>query len=122
MTEYDYAELISSYGSQGGTFFAIWITIVSGYLIVAFLAGGRLDRSQVTILNTFYIMVSILVVYGIYGSFTTQAYYAYQLKLIAPESPQRMNQFMTWGITIPLILGVFAALKFMWDIRHPKIE
>ena len=24
--------------------------------------------------------------------------------------------------TVILMLGIFAALKFMWDIRHPKTE
>ena len=88
MNEHDYADLITSYASQGATFLAIWISIVSGYLIVAFLAGARLNGSQVTILNTFYLSVSLLVVFGFYGSFQTQVHYVNKLKLIAPDSPQ----------------------------------
>ena len=53
MTEQELAGLISNYSSQGGAFFALWITIVSGYLIAAYLSGDRLKRSQVFILNTF---------------------------------------------------------------------
>lgn len=120
MNEKDYAELITSYATQGGTFFAIWVSIVSGYLIVAYLAGARLNRSQVAILNVFYLFVSLLVIFGFYGSFTVQAYYVEQLRSIAPHSPQIMNQYVTWGIATASILGVLASLKFMWDIRHPK--
>ncbi len=122
MTEQELAGLISNYSSQGGAFFALWITIVSGYLIAAYLAGDRLKRSQVFILNTFYVWVSSLVVVGFYGSFNTQAHYTRELKLMVPDSPQMMTWNLAFAVTIASVLGILATLKFMWDIRHPKSE
>ena len=120
MTEQELAGLISDYSSQGGAFFALWITIVSGYLIVAYLAGSSLKRSQVFILNTFYVWVSSLVMVGFYGSFNTQAHYTRELKLMEPDSPQMMTYDLAVSVTIASVLGIFATLRFMWDIRHPK--
>ena len=42
MTEYELADTISSYAVQGGTFFTIWITIVSAYALVVYVAGKDL--------------------------------------------------------------------------------
>lgn len=122
MTEHELATLISEYSSQGGTFFGIWVTIVSGYLITAFLAGERLNRSQVIILNTFYLWVSSMVIISFTGSFNTQAHYIELLKTIAPDSPQMQSHEIVWATALTSILGVIATLKFMWDIRHPKKE
>ena len=122
MTEQELAELISDYSSQGGAFFGLWITIVTGYLIAAYLAGDRLNRSQVFILNTFYVWVSSLVRVGFYGSFNTQAHYTRELKQMVPDSPQMMTWNLGFAVTIATVLGVLATLKFLWDIRHPKIE
>ncbi len=120
MTEQELATVISEYSSQGGTFYSVWITIVSGYLITAYLAGERLNKSQVVILNTFYLWVSTVVIIGFYGSFNTQAHYVLELKAIVPDSPQLINHQIVWATTLASILGVVATLKFMWDIRHPR--
>ena len=42
MTEYELADAISSYAVQGGTFFTIWLTILSAYALVAYAAGKDL--------------------------------------------------------------------------------
>ena len=122
MTEQELAEIISDYSSQGGAFFGLWITVVSGYLIAAYLAGGQLKRSQVFILNTFYVWVCSLLIIGFYGSFNTQAHYTRELKQMVPDSPQMMNNYIAIAVAIAAVLGVSATLKFMWDIRHPKTE
>lgn len=122
MSEQDLAGIISDYSSQGGSYFALWITIVSAYLIAAYMAGSRLKQSQVFILNTFYIWVSVLVIIGFYGSFNTQAHYTAELKALAPDSPQMMTYGLAITVTIASGLGIVATLKFMWDIRHPKVE
>jgi len=120
MTEYEYAELITSYATQGGTFFTIWLTILSAYALVAFFAGEKLNFSQIVALNSLYIFSASLAIFVFSGSFRTLVYYIKQLKLLKPDSPQIMNNYGTWAITIIAILGVFATLRFMSDVRHPK--
>ena len=116
------SEQISNYGQQGIGIFALWISIVAAYLVAAYLAGAELNASQVFILNTVYLMTSTLVIFGIWGSFKVQAYYAIQIREVDPNSPHIMNYFAAMGITAVAILGLLASVKFMWDIRHPKTK
>ena len=58
MTEYEYADLIATYSSNAGAFFAVYLTVVSGYLITAFVAGPKLSSLQVTILNIGFVVAS----------------------------------------------------------------
>ncbi len=122
MTEYEYADVITSYATQAGTFFTIWLTILCAYALVAYTIGEKLNSSQVIWLNGLYVFAASLSIFGFSASFNSQVFYVDQLKLLNPESPQNMNIYTMWGITILAILGVFVTLKFMWDIRHPKAE
>ena len=55
MTEYELVDIVASYASGGGTFFTIWLTILSAYAITAYVAGRDLSSFQVVWLNTLYI-------------------------------------------------------------------
>ena len=116
------SEQISNYGQQGIGIFALWISIVAAYLVAAYLAGAQLNASQVLILNTVYLLASSLIIFGIWGSFKVQAYYAIQIREIDPGAPHVMNYYAATGVTAAAILGLLASLKFMWDIRHSKSE
>ena len=118
MTEVELSEQISNYGTQGMTVFTVWVSVVAGYLVVAYLAGSKLDRNQVVILNTLYIMVSSLIIFGIWGSFKVQAFYAIQIRESYPASPHIMNYYVATGIVAGTALGTLASLKFMRDVRR----
>ncbi len=55
MTEYELIDVVASYASGGGTFFTIWLTILSAYAITAYVAGRDFSSFQVVWLNTLYI-------------------------------------------------------------------
>jgi hypothetical protein len=122
MTEYELADVITSYSVQGGTFFAIWITIVSAYAVVAYGVGASLTQSQVVWLNTLYLYTCLIMVFGIYGSFNTQVHYVTLLKELNPDSPQIMTATVANGVALVTAIGTVVTLKFMWDIRHRKTE
>ncbi len=122
MTEYELADVISSYAVQGGTFFTIWLTILSAYAVVAYVVGKNLTTYQISWLNTLYLFATFSAIYGFSGSFYTQVFYIELIKEINPDSPQRMRNEMTFVTTALATFGTFATLKFMWDIRHPKAE
>jgi len=47
-----------------GTMFTLLITIVSGYLVVAFVAGERMTTSQAVLVNVFYTFIMVFLVYA----------------------------------------------------------
>lgn len=120
MTEYELADAISSYAVQGGTFFTIWLTILSAYALVAYAAGKDLTPFQVLWLNTLYLFTSLLTIFGFYGSFKVQAFYAQLIRELSPSSPQVMSSEVAMGITLVALSGTLMTLVFMWNIRHPK--
>lgn len=96
----------------------ITITILSGYLIVAYVAGRDMSRSQVVIVNTRYVLIFSLMLMSVY-TLTLRATEMGQLSIEA--SAQRS---LGPRPEIPfLLLAVFsfcllASLKFMWDVRQ----
>ena len=119
MTEYELADAISSYAVQGGTFFTIWLTILSAYALVAYVVGKDLTSFQILWLNTLYLFTSLLAIFGCYGSWNSQVFYIGVMREMHPHAPQTMNSEAMYGIVLIAIAGTVTTLKFMWDVRHP---
>ena len=100
MTEYEYADLIATYSANAGTFFALYLTAISGFLISAFVAGSRLSSVQVAILNVGFIVASIVLIWGTYGAGMSQVHYTHELLSLAEDSPQANR-----GWVIPILTG-----------------
>ncbi|MDH4002829.1 MAG: hypothetical protein OEU52_16420 [Xanthomonadales bacterium] len=120
MTEYELADIIATYSSNSGTFFATYLTVLSGYLITAFVAGERLNTQQAFILNTGYIIATFVMIFATYGAGSTQVHYTQKLVALAADSPQLNRDWVMNVTAMVMIGGVVASLYFMWSIRHPK--
>jgi hypothetical protein len=122
MSEAELAEQASNYGGQGIAIFTVWVSVLAGCLVTAYMAGRNLERDQVVLLNSMYLFVCALVIFAIFASFKVQAFYSEQLRENFPWSPQVSTIYIAIGITVATTCAMFASLKFMWDIRHPKTE
>jgi hypothetical protein len=120
VTEYELADAVSSYATQGGSFLALWVSFASAYALVAYTVGKKLLRFQIIWVNCLFIFSSSLAIAAIYGSFTSHAYYTAQLHLVNPDSPQSMQAYLAVLAAVSASVGTLATLKFMWDVRHPK--
>ena len=91
MTESELVEAITSYlaAAQAGT--ATLISLLSAYLIVAYLAGDKLTRSQVLVVTALYLYVTIMGVIGAFGSLSKARHYAAELKAL-PGTLWKANQ------------------------------
>ncbi len=58
MTDYEIADLAASVMSNYLTTVSLYISIVSAYLITAFLAGEKLTRAQVSIVNACFVVAT----------------------------------------------------------------
>lgn len=118
MSEYEYAELVATYSGNAGSFFAIYLTVVTGYLITSFVAGVRLSRSQTLILSFGFIVASFIATWAAYGSGMTQVYYIGQLLVLDADAPQSARAWTINLMGILMVGGTIAALFFMWNVRR----
>lgn len=122
MDEYQYADLIATYSANAGEFFAVYITVLSGYLITAFMVGARLNWLQVTILNIGFIVAVGVLTWGTYGAGMTQVYYTNLLQELDASAPQANRTWVMKTLLYLMIGGPVAALFFMWNVRHAKTD
>jgi hypothetical protein len=122
MTEYELADLLGSISGDTLVFIPLVISLVSGYMVVAWLVGKQLTRAQVVLINSLYIAFFVLLAF----SWTKRVLVAmsYQSELMA-MNPNRVEVQGSWLIpvvSVLMIITLLACLKFMRDIRHPKTE
>ena len=122
MTDAEIWELILlSQGNSSATL-GIYLSLVSGYLIVAYLVGKDLSRSQVTMISGLFSMGCIMAIVPTYA-YLSRATFLLQFADETYKSPATL--FLPLGAPVMsalLLLGLLASLKFMWDVRHPKNE
>jgi hypothetical protein len=113
--------LANEHSGLGATYFALYLSLVSGYLVVAYLAGEKLTQSQVATVNSIFVLSAVFFTLSTMGNFVFAiAYYT--------RAPFRDSVLLTFYgmalfdllVALAMIGGIFACLKFMRDIRRPK--
>lgn len=100
----------------------MYITVLSGYLIAAFMAGPKLNWLQITILNFGFIVTILVLTWGTYGAGMTQVYYTNLLLELDANAPQANRPWVMKTLLSLMIGGAVASLFFMWNVRHLKTE
>lgn len=122
MTE---AELIEAAGNNWSnviSLLTLFISVMSGYLVVAYLVGKELKTEQVLLVNSLYgafISFCLFAVHQMSSAAVEDGLLAIELSTQRTVAPQKWIPFAFVAIMVPMILASF---KFMWDIRHPKNE
>jgi hypothetical protein len=83
--------------------------------------GSKLTRLQCAIVTGLFLWFSAFVTIGTAGYFGR----AYQLRGLYSEftpSGMVMDTWVIWSSSGLELVGILAALKFMWDVRHSKSE
>ena len=120
MTEYELQELAFTAGELGINFSALLITLISSYLVDAYIAGSDLTRPQVTLINVLFIFTSSLFLYGSVSSFVKQLSIVEKLRVLNPEDYYPATNLVVIAVAGIFILIIVASLHFMWSVRHPK--
>jgi hypothetical protein len=103
---------------------SVFLTIVTGYIIIAYLIGTKLTKAQVTIA----IAIAICIVAYAFPAFMLAAIVSgmragsAKLALINPTAPTILEELWNgppMGLAI-LITGLLAPLWFMWTARRRK--
>ena len=115
MTEVEFAEAFSAYLDTSFANMGLYITIISGYLVVAYLAGKDLTRSQLIIVS------SLFVVFASIMSLSGFALLERAIELEAQrEGGRDALDHAGYFLLVLQFLGILAALKFMMDVRKPN--
>lgn len=118
MTESEMLEIAHLAMSNMLASFAILLTLVSGYLIVAYSVGRDFKKVQVTIINTLFLIMSTSFLFGVYGY--CQA--AVDMSLAANElNPARLYRGFEHFPLITIVINaatIVASIYFMWHVRN----
>ena len=115
MTEYEIADITASVLSNFLTSLTVFLSIVSGYVISAFVAGTRLTKTQLTIVNLCFLASVGILGYLIVSLFTR--FFALA-KSINVEQGYIAAVDFTWPLCMLLIAIVIGCYIFMWNVRN----
>lgn len=100
---------------------AIYLTIIFAYISVAYVAGRELSRMQLVLTTFVFIAASIREIFGIVTLSQVILVKSSQLVELTGSSSTEMGlQHSPWWPAAIWSTGAFAALLFMWSVRHPK--
>ena len=122
MTEYELVDNALTYYNSAMAAFAMYITVLSGYVIAAFVAGERLNRAQVSIVNALFVCITAFLTFGTVACYSRTSEYAIRLLEFDPNRAARFNEFVPMYIGVIQILGIVFCLYFMWSSRHTKAK
>jgi hypothetical protein len=124
MTEYEIRDALSGLYAQTTTDATTVFSLITAYLVAAYLVGHELPRKQLIIVNC------------LFGSWVTMAIYAVKSSLeqaadlVRRAAEQQFafvdsmsvaaQYFFSWAFPLILLAGGLAAFYFMWTVRHPK--
>jgi hypothetical protein len=91
-------------------------------MVAAYLTGRELDRAQMWIVTTSFCAAQGLVISSYHEIGLRFIELAEDLAAINPNRIYSFSAGYLWPSTALLLLLTCGALKFMWDIRHPKTE
>ena len=120
MTEFELTQLIYSANEAGNTAIAIYLTIVSGYLIAAYSVGGSLNKLQITVVNSLFLFFSCAYTYSTFVSFRGMRIYADKAAAMGREAATTSSaeDIVITVLLVAQVIGITAAFAFMWDVRR----
>lgn len=110
------AQLTTEILGQAQSAMGLYLTVISGYLLVAYFLGSELTRLQTVIITVLFVFFGTANTFAIVSYFESAAYFGHTYG--AGRAPLWAGP----GIAVTFGGGILAALKFMWDVRQPKGE
>ena len=115
MSEY---ELLDYTGTLMGNFqsaLTLYFTIVTAYVIAAFIAGTRLTRLQLYVVNICFVIAASVVGYLTVAIF--DRFFAFASQNNVPDGTSAPVDF-TWPLGILVTIIFVGCIIFMWSVRN----
>ena len=122
LTEYELVDLAVNIQESITPAVSVFITIMSGYLVVAWLVGDKLTRAQVGLINVLFVGFQVMLILSWSGRWEFYFRLAKQLYSFDPIFYAVTHPAIVALFGVLMVVSIVGSLKFMWDIRHPKKE
>lgn len=122
MSEYELADSIAAMITVLLTWIGLSFTFLTAYLVTAYTVGRLLTGSQTWIINALFCLYQAGTINGVYTSGSRYLEFVQEIQRINPEREYSFSVISLYTSPLFLMIVTFAALKFMWDIRHPKTK
>ena len=119
MTEYEIIDLLQQRYSELGSLSTQYFTLVSAYVVVAYLAGSKLSKLQLSIVSTLYVIWAVSNSAAVWNATNTSNYYLATLREMESTFPDSTSVPVMYGYLI-LVQGgsLLGSLYFMWATRR----
>lgn len=121
MTNYELADISQSFFGNSLSAYAVFLSIVSGFLATSYIVGARLTTSQVRMLTALFCITMVFLIW----SMSAYTYWGV-LFALGGDADNAPSGVMLPGTWVPIvfaainIITVAMCLIFLWNIRHPK--
>lgn len=125
MSEADFAESFFNLQELGIDALMLYLTVISGYLAVAYVAGRDLTAVQTRIISTIFVVFAAYSLWGVIDYWSVGDEIRKHLNAGEFGEVVRLNKLGINPAVIagPMgIVGVLAALHFMKDIRRREVD
>ena len=122
MNEFELIEAIQAVVANLNTNFISLMTVISGYLVVAYIAGDKLSRSQSAIVTLLFLVLAVLVIVTQYYLMLEASELYSRLIAVEPEWPVQIRTAGAYVLMAVWVSIVLACLKFMHDKRPKKTK
>ncbi len=109
-------EEVTAYWEIGIMATTVYLSVISGYLIVAYNIGSKLAQSQLIIISSLFGAFALIFSFGSYSFFNN----AITLSGLRYGEILPIAQFLPAIAGSIELAGIVAALKFMKDVRRAK--
>jgi len=110
------ATLVTELFEAANSSMSLYLTVMSGYLLVAYLAGKQLTFLQTSIITVLFVFFCTT------NAVATMSYIQTAYHFAHTYGEGRAPAWAAPVTGILLSAGIPAAMKFMWDVRHPRPE
>ncbi|HAJ76211.1 MAG TPA: hypothetical protein DCM64_07120 [Gammaproteobacteria bacterium] len=94
-----------------------FVSLVTAYLVMAYLVGSKLTKSQLLIVNALYFVVAYFLIVGQYQFISSANYLANIVVLANLNWPGEVWEYGTWAAVVVWTFIVAGTIKFMSDVR-----
>ena len=121
MSQYELADYTNALLDTFLTDFTIFLSLVTAYIVTAFIAGARLTTFQLWIVNiVFSISTGII---GLLGFLIWSRFYIHAVIVETPAGTAITEPIdFTWPLAFLLTALVVGSFTFMWSIRNSRLK
>ena len=119
-TELDYIEAGTSLVEAGMFGISMYLSVVSGYLIVAYVAGKDLGRFQLFTISILFVTFSFFASIGSFALISGAVNAFSGIENDLGEVTNTLNLAVPFAILFVQLLGIGLSLKFMLDQRKDE--